>query len=444
MMKSTMGRRKETSNIGLFLIILYMFFEYVRPQSFIAGLAPLHIPMIVQSIIILSLFSCDFERFKKRETVYFFLLLCLMAAHVPFATNNYWAYQITRSMTLQFVVFLAIIGHLHTFHKLGLVLTLWIAVAILCSIAGIAQGGRIPESGFLGDENDFALFLNMMIPLAFFSGQAARSKRAKLFYYSGVAVLILGTVSSMSRGGFLGMLPPLLYCWWKTDSKLKTGIAAALVGSLLVVSFIPDKYWTEMSTIQEEGLNVGTGSQRAYLWRRGFEMFQDHPLIGVGPGNFNWNLRYYEPPDGFAGRSHAGRPSHSIYFTMLPELGMMGTFLILGLTWVSQMESRRLNKTIRKRLPPDKKDEETGRLEAFGFGFTGAVLAYLVSGAFLSVLYYGHFWLIIGFTVATNRLLKERLHQLADETESPKRAYHESSDNRWQYARRIGNHPFAR
>lgn len=239
--------------------------------------------------------------------------------------------------------------------------------------------------------------------------------------YSGVVVFILGTVSSMSRGGFVGMIPPLAYCWWKTKRKFWTAAAAALVGVFLVIVVIPSEYWTEMKTIRQEGTRVGTGQQRAYLWTHGYRMFLDHPLIGVGPGNFNWNLRFYEPPDGLAGRSQAGRPAHSIYFTLLPELGVIGFFLFLRLIWVNQKEFRSLRKTTKhfSNYPGRQEGgrfEQVRKMEAFGYGLTGAIIAYLVSGAFLSTLYYGHFWLIVALSTANNRLLKDYCRTNAEGT----------------------------
>ncbi len=439
---------KKSGNGGLVLIILYMFLEYVRPQSLIPALSPLHIPMVVQFLIILALFTLNFNRVKTKETTIFLLLLCLMALHIPIATNNYWAFQITKNMTLEFVVFLGIVGFLDSYKKLNVVLGLWVLVAILCAVRGYLEGGRIPDSGILGDENDFALFLNMMIPVTFFAGYTAGSRAGKLFYYSGVVALILGTISSMSRGGFLGMIPPLVYCWWKTPGRIKTAVVAAFVGAILVTAVIPTRYWTEMRTIRKEGTSTGTGSQRAYLWHYAFLMFLDHPLIGVGPGNYNWNLEFYEPVEGFNGRSQAGRPSHSIYFTMLPELGLVGTFLFFSLIWVNVKESRRVRKESRKILEQyegagDERIRIIKRLEALGYGLTGAIIAYLISGAFLSVLYYGHFWLILAFAVATNVLLKEHLQEFENTVAVSVRANEDSID-RWQYASSAGDYPFPR
>jgi len=434
--------KEGVGKAGLFLIISYLLLDYLRPQELVPPLAALHIPMLVQALIIFSLFAVGFARLKARESIFFFLLLCLMALHVPFARNNYAAFQVTRNMMLQFVVFLGIIGLLDTQKKLTLVTTCWIIVAMLCAVKGYFSGGKIPSASFLGDENDFALFLNMMIPLAFFAGRSARSRAAKGFFSFGIIVLILGTVSSMSRGGFLGMLPPLLYCWFKSSRKIVTAAVAAVIGLFLIIAIVPSEYWAEMKTIREEGTMSGTGEQRAYLWRHAFSMFRDHPLLGVGPGNYNWNLGLYEPPEGFKGRSHAGRPSHSIYFTLLPELGLAGTFLFLGLILMNQAEARRLNKTsiALEATTPKEQLQTLEDLKNRGTALTGALIAYLISGAFLSVLYYGHIWLVFAFSVANNRLLKQHIQQLQKQSVPQESDFYEYSHTGWQHTRSSGNY----
>jgi hypothetical protein len=439
--------KEEAGKWGLLLIILFFFLEYVRPQSFIPLLAPLHIPMLVQILVFFTLFGCGLARLRTRESIIFFVLLCLMALHVPFARNNYWALQTTRTMTLHFIVFLGIVGLLNTPKKLTLVLTFWIVVAVMCAVKGYFSGGKIPGSAFLGDENDFSLFLNMMIPIAFFAGQVARSKPAKAFFYFGIVILVLGTVTSMSRGGFLGMLPPLLYCWWKAPRKLLTAAGGVLIGSILIFNFISAKFWVEMKTIQGEGTAAGTGEQRVYLWSHGFSMFLDHPLLGVGPGNFNWNLELYEPLEGFKGRSHAGRPSHSIYFTLLPELGLSGTFLFFSIIWVNLSEGRRLRKRLRTIGPSEKPGEQfqtIKQMEAYRNGLTGAMIAYLISGAFLSVLYYGHIWHIFAFSAANNKLLRQRLQQLEKQPKPEGINRYENSSIGWQYTRISSDYPLFR
>jgi len=91
--------------------------------------------------------------------------------------------------------------------------------------------------------------------------------------------------------------------------------------------FAPPTYWNEMKTIQTEGSEKGTGKERVESWKAGWRMFLDHPIIGVGALNFGvWFAEY------FPERSHMmwGRVAHSLYFTLIPEMGIIGTLFSVG------------------------------------------------------------------------------------------------------------------
>ena len=63
-------------------------------------------------------------------------------------------------------------------------------------------------------------------------------------------------------------------------------------------------------------------------------MWKANPVFGVGQGNYNWNVHFYEDLN-VTGQSSGGRAAHSLYFTLLPELGLLGVtlyVLILGVT----------------------------------------------------------------------------------------------------------------
>jgi O-antigen ligase len=133
-------------------------------------------------------------------------------------------------------------------------------------------------------------------------------------------------------------------------------------------------------------------------------MFLDNPVMGVGQGNFPYVFRKYEVEaghgeEGYHGRSVAGRAAHSIYFTMLPELGMIGTgiFLVMVFNMFKDL------KTVKSRSsgsgPPKNRPSNplSNRNYALALGLEGALVSYLVSGAFISVLYYPNIWLLMGF-----------------------------------------------
>jgi O-antigen ligase len=395
-------RRKETM-ISFFLLLAYLFLEYGRPQELLPFLRELHLPGIAIVLLALSLVVSGNLRLKERQAKVFMVLLGLMVLQGPIAVNNYWALMIFVTMSMNFVVFLALTAYVDDPEKYDRLVNLWIAIHVFLAIVGIFKKGK-GIGGFLDDENDFCMTMNMILPFPFFLALNASGKRRISFI--GLTLLFLFVIIlTNSRGGFVGLVATSLYCWLRTKNKILTGaMMAALV--LFALLAAPATYWKEVRSITEEGASKGTGEERVYTWKVGWDMFLQHPVIGVGQGNFPWVFKKYEnvvAKEGYHGRSVAGRAAHSIYFTMLPELGIFGTCLILAMIFGIYMDVRAVKRRSwgPKRAPPNPLSD---RNYAMALALEGALVSYLVSGAFISVLYYPNLWVLMGFAVALRRI----------------------------------------
>ena len=144
-------------------------------------------------------------------------------------------------------------------------------------------------------------------------------------------------------------------------------------------------------------------------------MFLDNPIMGVGQGNFPYVFKKYEydvtgSDDPFHGRSVAGRMAHSIYFTMLPELGLVGTFTIFAMIFYCLKD---LN-LVKKRFIPGKNNKinansGTGMTSAKSYhialALEGSLISYLVSSSFISTLYYPNLWILIGLIISFRKIV---------------------------------------
>lgn len=175
-----------------------------------------------------------------------------------------------------------------------------------------------------------------------------------------------------------------------------------------MIHFVPKGYWDEIETIRIQGTREGTGKKRTELWKAGWKIFLDHPIIGVGPGNYGiWLPEYYSYKKPW---TMWKRSAHSIYITLLSEMGVVGTFLFLIILWANYKNYRYIDylaKRIRTgSIAQSFTDEETDviknavrKLQLFSYSAAGAMAGYLVTGAFISVLWYGYFWTFTSFFV---------------------------------------------
>jgi O-Antigen ligase len=385
------------------LLLLYLLVEFGRPQDSLPLLGVLQFPMVILLSLGVQVAKSRVPKFTDRTTKLFVTLLIFMLFHVPFAVNNFWAFHTARAMALTFIGYLGILTFVDSPRAFRTLITAWLAIHVYLATSGLMHGG-VGIGGWIGDENDFCLVLNMVLPYAYFMTFCDDNVGKKIMHIGMVVLFLAAIMATFSRGGFLGLLAVGLYCWFRSSRKIISGFVIFLF-ALFLIYFAPKGYWEEMSTIQKEysGEVVGTGADREYEWEIGQKMFLANPLFGIGQGNFPWEFSNYEGEDTFEGRSRAGRAAHSLYYTLLPELGLFGVFLFLGMNYYIYKDLavvRRLYKEKRKRV-----DRGEARFLFYSAcALEASLIGYLVSGYFISVLYYPSFWILMGFAVTLRKV----------------------------------------
>jgi 4-hydroxybenzoate polyprenyltransferase len=130
-------------------------------------------------------------------------------------------------------------------------------------------------------------------------------------------------------------------------------------------------------------------------------MFLDNPL-GVGGNNFQ--VRFEEYQTQWFKRGMYGRVSHSLWFTLLPELGVLGVMIYLLIIKCNTGDLIKI-KDISKKLSSEKSILLSYMVTAFFASLAG----FLVSATFLSVLYYSHYWYLTALIAATAKISRECL-----------------------------------
>src|SRR5690606_40827180 len=122
-------------------------------------------------------------------------------------------------------------------------------------------------------------------------------------------------------------------------------------------------------------------------WEGGIEMALERPILGIG---YNKWSSYYGPL------------SHNIFIEAHSELGFTGftTFLLLiGSTFALNWKTRALLR---------KTPTETPFMYRMAYGLDGALIGYMVSGFFVTVLYYPYFWINLAMTVCLHVAARDR------------------------------------
>ncbi len=160
----------------------------------------------------------------------------------------------------------------------------------------------------------------------------------------GVLASLVGIILSFSRGAWVGTaagLAALLLFAPKTVRRI--GLVGAFLGAIILLA----GGWQQLpEPIRERAVQLVTQTrpfdvrdvqltgenwavvERMVHWQAAWGMFLDHPLTGVGAGNFGVAFPDYSPHPVFRiARGHA----HNYYLHVLAELGLPGLIVYVGL-----------------------------------------------------------------------------------------------------------------
>lgn len=278
-------------------------------------------------------------------------------------------------------------------------LTLYSGLAIAAGVYGISQyvflGDR--ATGLQGDWNIYSLTETMAIPAVWVLSQGGG--RARLWLL-GLPVLLGAVLASGSRGGLVavvGVLFGMLVMHERRATgprlvpRLVTGVSLLVLAGLAIVS---------NERLNPAYILADRGSGRFDIWYVALKTAVDHPLLGVGGGGFapiSLDLLRYEPGVELI-KSHllytSGVQVHNQYLGMWVELGLVGLALFLTVLITSFIMIWRSCRAL-------------GDPPVFD-ALIPMLLGFMVGVLFLSIPNNKVLWILVGFSVALDRIALTR------------------------------------
>ena len=396
--------------------LAYIFVDYGRPQSWIPALGVLRPGVLALGSGMLALvFTQTFPR--DRLTKYMLAFLALMIVLVPFAENKNRAFYTTWSfLLLVFGGLMPLAAFVDSFEKLQRLLRFWVLIHVSLALYVLKNGGSGVGS-FLVDENDVALAMNAALPYGVALLVLERQLLWRGFALVATLLMLVASTTTLSRGGFVGLTAVGLIIWLQSRRKFLS-LVGICVFSGLVFMATPDRYWHDVGTIATADQKGDTGFQRIYSWQIGWKVFLQYPIFGIGPNNYPYVAWKYETEvSDQIGYHLYGRAAHSLYFTLLPEFGVVGTLIFAGMVFHGVRERRRLRRRAREVLARPGISAALGErarwLSQVTVGIDASLVGFLACGSFLSVLYYPHIWVLTAFTAALLKVGEASLTEAA-------------------------------
>ena len=417
-------RQAQESKVGFYLVLAYLLFEFGRPQELIPGIKLIPFGTGLSVLILLNVFMSGKLDFSRLQTKLWLPLLAIMAIHVPIAVNNFHALMALKDMFLLYCVYLGIVTFVDSLEKMMTLIKMWLGTHVFLAVMGIAKGGH-GIGGWMGDENDFCMVMNMVVPFGYFLLFSSTGVVQKMKYLGFLGSFILAAMASLSRGGFFGLAAVGAYCWYRSPKKLNA-LIVVVVAVLFMLVLAPETYWDEIaSSTSDETMGVqGTGGARLYTWGIGMKMFYANPIIGIGQSNFPWTFDIYEAGQKFNDRSFGGRQAHSAWVTLISELGLAG-IVIIGAMLLQCYKDLKL---VRKRFSPVMSAQKYGQIVEAGEdmraylarAMEGSLIGFIVSGVFISILWYPSLWIMMALVVALRNISEVKGVGLGPEAVQPR------------------------
>ncbi len=388
--------------VGLFV---FTFILYYRPYEQIAALSWFTSMAFVAAIATLLVFfpaqvSLEGTLTARPREVNLLLLFCMTALlSMPLAISPGEAWEtFTETLLKAAVIFVVMVNVLRTNARLKGIIFLSLAVSAYLCVSAVKdfRSGNLTVEGYrvegaignlFGNPNDMAIHLVTMLPIAVVLAMAARNPLKKSLYWLCSVLIVVGTVLTYSRGGFLGLLAVGGVLGWKLGRRNR--LLVIIVGLVCVVLFFalaPGNYVLRILSIFDHSLDpVASASSRQALLQRSIMTSLANPVFGIGMGNFHIV-------------SIKELVSHNSYTQVSAEMGL-AALVIYVLFIVTPL--RRLARIERETLVTRGRPTEFYYLAV---GIQASLLCYMVVSFFGSVAYLWYVYYLVAYAVALRRI----------------------------------------
>jgi tetratricopeptide (TPR) repeat protein/O-antigen ligase len=258
-------------------------------------------------------------------------------------------------------------AHALTHNSIRAVCAAGAAAGAIVSCIGIAQFfgwgfSWIPTVGnpsaTFGYRNFAASYLVASIPVAAAFAWTSASERARLSWVLSAVLMSLFLIYTRTRGAWLGLAVALLFgvsslLWLRFRHGLdplriagsRTRLWVAAAGIVVVAVGAPlqhrmkaegtfrfDERKADVTTALAKTFSPGDSRGRLTVWRHTLELVLDHPLLGVGLGNWQFFYPEYDRGDWITGTAAPQRP-HNDLLWILAETGVIGLAAYIWILW---------------------------------------------------------------------------------------------------------------
>ena len=331
--------------------MLFLFFRISFLHEFTASeiRIDLHLLMVIGSISILTallaggLMSAAKDRIA---TLWLIFALCLFCATLfsSWRGGSYPVFSDYLRTTLPLAILIPAVAHTKEDVIKAMKTVGWAGTAVIAlgfTSKSIIDGRIVLlKAGSIGDSNDYAAYLIFVFPAVvyLFYGMN-RNPFLRALGFLVIPAGIFQILSSGSRGAVVGMAATLLLVVVIAKPKVKIAILLGVpTFALLAIPFIPGKSAERFASLFKSAADdktdaTASSEARRRLLEQSITLTLQHPVFGVGPGQFMDSESGLASASGQRGMWHE---THNTYTQVSSECGIPALILFLaaiGTTW---------------------------------------------------------------------------------------------------------------
>jgi len=391
---------------------LYLFFEYVRPQSIYPAIDVLPYAQLTLIATLLSTFSISYkERARSVENTLIIIFAIIVLLSSAFAYSPQHSYDNLMAFFGWFTIYFLFTIIVTTDKRLFIILVAYLLYNFKMSQHGFlswaqrgfsfTKWGLNGTPGWWTNSGEFGIQLAIFLPLVscFIIGLWAYwSPWLRRFSLLMPFTAFASVIGTSSRGALVGTSAAFIWLAMVSKARLKVLVSLVIIGSIIFWS-IPDE---SMKRFEAAG-DDETSLHRIERWEAGFETMNEYPILGIGFKN--WAVYY---PDHYTPEWPGSHLVHNMFVEAGTELGYSGlavfSLMVIFVFFVNSSTRRNAKKTGNRFAT------------MLSYGMDGGLVGLIISGSFVTVLYYPYFWIHMAFAVALNNVTKRAAAKLAGTT----------------------------
>jgi putative inorganic carbon (HCO3(-)) transporter len=333
--------------IGSVLMSWFLFIYFSRLLDVASPITlPLHIPMfLMMGLLVLALAAGGLQRLlASRIGVFEVMFVVWVGVASAFSSWRSGSLQTYRDCLYAAMVFFAILALVRNLKQLARVARAMAFAGLAAAIFGfifsqVSRGRVAVDIGTLADPNEYALILLMTLPYWWLVARNSKSPRlmGAISLLAAVPILV-AFFRAGSRAGLVTLVGLIVAVFIRVRPAQKV-ILAITVTVVLVVAwvtlpgFLRERYLTWFSSDADQGTqeslsaDIESSRARRYYLFQSLKLTLEHPLLGLGPGQFagiNWEVSKA------AGMHIGAQPTHNTYTEVSSETGIPGLILFIG------------------------------------------------------------------------------------------------------------------